>query len=384
MGRLGNLLKLITYKENPDKEGFVLTETESEKSASRQPKDDENARRSAKRQPSDNTASRSRIKASFSRRLGIKSKNIKTKPNSNGGEKTNNNVNQRYYLTSSLEKNREALKELYRLPLNIDVEIRDFALGTVPPVRGFVIYINSITNKQIQNMLFQALMIFSAETPNPGVNRLAALVSERLLPGSSVEICDNFRAVLDAVNDGDTVIFLEGLDRAIAVDTRGFTNRNIEKPTIEQAIRAPQEGFGETLRNNLSLVRKHFRNENLVTERLKVGYRNRANVGVMYVHGLINPELVAEVKRRISSIQTDLVNESGILEQFIEDYPYSLLPQVLATERPDRVIAAEKPGHPYRDNGRRGGKDRRGCLYRREYCSQNQCKRGACSILPVI
>jgi spore germination protein KA len=44
-------------------------------------------------------------------------------------------------------------------------------------------------------------------------------------------------------------------------------------------------------------------------------------------------------------MQVDYVPDTGILEQFIEDNPYSPMPQMLSTERPDRVAAYLSEGH---------------------------------------
>jgi spore germination protein KA len=54
---------------------------------------------------------------------------------------------------------------------------------------------------------------------------------------------------------------------------------------------------------------------------------------------LANPKLVKEVKKRITQIKTDYIPETGILEEMIEDHPFSLIPQTIKTERPDRVTS---------------------------------------------
>jgi Bacillus/Clostridium GerA spore germination protein. len=54
--------------------------------------------------------------------------------------------------------------------------------------------------------------------------------------------------------------------------------------------------------------------------------------------------LLAEVKRRIQSVTADYIGESGMLEQFIEDNHFILVPQTVSTERPDRVIAGLMEG----------------------------------------
>jgi spore germination protein len=58
------------------------------------------------------------------------------------------------------------------------------------------------------------------------------------------------------------------------------------------------------------------------------------------MHGVIHPDLVEEVKRRLESLDIDDAPESGTVEQWIEDSFLSPFPQLLHTERPDKVRAA--------------------------------------------
>lgn len=243
------------------------------------------------------------------------------------------------HIHSSLQLNREAIRELYHLPVNKDIVIRNFVLGTTPPVKAFAVFVDGMTSGVVQNLLFQALMLFTGGMP-PKEQKLVEYVKENLLPGNQVSVHHTYREALDAINFGETAIFLEGCASAITVETKGWEKRGVERPVIEQIIRGPQEGFGETLRVNTAMIRKKLKNENLMTEMIKIGKRNRMDVAVMYLRDLANPGLVAEVKRRINSIKADYIAESGVLEQFIEDSPYNLSPQTLATERPDRVVAA--------------------------------------------
>ena len=84
-----------------------------------------------------------------------------------------------------------------------------------------------------------------------------------------------------------------------------------------------------------------------MTEILRVGVRSQADVALMYVHNVADRKLVAEVKRRVQGLRDkiDFVNDSGILEQLIEDHPHALVPQTIAAERPGRCAAFLNEGH---------------------------------------
>jgi spore germination protein KA len=131
-------------------------------------------------------------------------------------------------------------------------------------------------------------------------------------------------------------VFIDTCAQSILVDAKGWERRSVDRPEIEQVIHGPMEAFNETLLTNVTLIRKALRNENLVTELLEVGAGSRTSVALMYMFDLVSPALLKKVKERIQSISTDYVGGTGVLEQFIEDQPWMLFPQLLSTERPDR------------------------------------------------
>jgi len=350
MSTLKHLLKLISYQENTDREGFILEETANDRQTAQ--KSGPSSESQAAPEHGDNKEKAPAGRRSFKKPVRPSGKaNDKTKKRKDSGRSGEENPDQEsgqangikqaeeLSVSASLAENREIVGKLYGLPENKDIIVRDIAIGTDPVIEGFAIFIDGLVDKSVQDLLFQALMLFAARPVPPGKGKLASYVKERLLPGNQVSVRTQFRDILDAVNYGDTALFLEGCAEAVLVETKGWEHRGVDRPTVEQVVRGPQEAFSETLRANTALIRKLIKNENLTTEFLQVGARNRVHVAVMYLRDLANPALVAEVKRRINSIKTDHIIDSGVLEEFIQDNPYNLNPTVMATERPDRVAA---------------------------------------------
>ena len=72
---------------------------------------------------------------------------------------------------------------------------------------------------------------------------------------------------------------------------------------------------------------------------LKVGQKTRTNVCIAYIAGIADDGVVQEVKNRIEDIKTDAILESGYIEQFIEDAPFSPFATIGNSEKPDVVAA---------------------------------------------
>lgn len=138
---------------------------------------------------------------------------------------------------------------------------------------------------------------------------------------------------------GDTAIFFEGSDEIIIVDLKQHEKRSIQIPDSEQVIRGPKEGFTETFRTNTALLRRKLRTENLVIENMTIGKQSRTKVAVAYLKGIVNQDVLSEVKKRLKKIDIDAVLESGYIEQFIEDNPFSPIATVGMTQKPDIAAA---------------------------------------------
>ena len=65
---------------------------------------------------------------------------------------------------------------------------------------------------------------------------------------------------------------------------------------------------------------------------------------LVYIEDIINPYIVKELDRRLQSIVTDVVFETGTIEQLIQDNNLSPFPQFLNTERPDNIVASLTKG----------------------------------------
>lgn len=248
-------------------------------------------------------------------------------------------------LTKGLDANLNALKKILHHGTNADVVIREFDIPTIPETRASIIFIDSLASRDtIDFAILQPLMLIANLNDGKTDDRLE-MVKRRLLPGNQVTEVDNLRAVTEDVLSGATCLLIEESDIALSIETRSWEHRSIDKPSAEMVVRGPQEAFNETLKSNLALIRRRMRTPNLISEMLKVGTLSRVDCAVLYIEGLTNPELVDEVKRRILETKADHIQDTGILEQFIEEKPYVLAPQTISTERPDRMAAFLAEGY---------------------------------------
>ena len=132
-------------------------------------------------------------------------------------------------------------------------------------------------------------------------------------------------------------MFVDTLEVAFDIEVKGFKQRSIDSPSNEIIIKGPQEAFVENIRTNTSLIRRIINNENLIIENIEVGKITKTKCAVCYIQNITNSDLVNEVKYRLNNLEIDSLLSAGELEQLISDSNFLGIPQILATERPDKV-----------------------------------------------
>jgi len=240
-------------------------------------------------------------------------------------------------ISTDINFSREVIKKELNIPTSVDVVVRDFKLNG--KVDAFLVFIDGMADRDaINNFILRQLMNRNLYDKYDG-GSMCEYVKENVL---SVHQIADFKDYDEAVNQvlfGVTVLFIDGAGKCLAIDTRGFEKRDIGKPTIEAVIKGSQEAFTENLKTSMIQIRRIIKNEDLINEFLTIGDTDKSGASIMYIRGITNPSLVKEVKRRLKSIKADFVMGDGMIEQFIEDDPWGILPQALVTERPDRVAS---------------------------------------------
>lgn len=168
---------------------------------------------------------------------------------------------------------------------------------------------------------------------------LGQLVNEHVAIAAIQSISTLKDAVKAIVEQIQVLLLIDEESMALAFGVDGRVDRAIEESSTESVIRGPHEGFIENINTNLSLIRRRIRTSDLKVESFEVGTYTKTKIALCYIDGIVNTNLVKEVQQRMYRIDTDAVIDSGYIEEFIEDDPYSPFPQIQNTERPD-VIAS--------------------------------------------
>lgn len=143
-----------------------------------------------------------------------------------------------------------------------------------------------------------------------------------------------------AIVEGKIIVWDTTRQVLLEAVSEGIETRSIQESENESLLRGPRDAFVESLNTNLSLVRRRLPNPDLIINTYVLGRQTKTKVALLYMNGIVNPNILDEVRTRLSTIDVDQVLESGVVEQWIEDSWYSPSPQVQQTELPTKVLHA--------------------------------------------
>lgn len=162
-------------------------------------------------------------------------------------------------------------------------------------------------------------------------NKISSFSNAQILEGQDI---------YEKILRGFAVLFVDNDSRALGFNTVLYPQRSIEEPPTSTVINGPREGFTETLKTNLSLIRKRLVSLNLKIEELVLGRRTKTRINLLYFNDIADSHVVNLVKQKLSLFDIDGVIDSYFIKQFLEDKPNSIFRQVGNCEKPD--IACSK------------------------------------------
>ena len=152
-----------------------------------------------------------------------------------------------------------------------------------------------------------------------------------------VHIETNIDKVVSSILEANFVLVCE--NAAYIFDAAGFSKRAVDKPESETSVKGAKESFIESASINISLIRRRLHTEKLKVLEETVGEEIKTKINILYIEGIAKEEIVKLVRDRIENIKVPSLVSISDFEEHIVDRKYSIFPQTIATERPDKVAA---------------------------------------------
>ncbi len=152
-------------------------------------------------------------------------------------------------------------------------------------------------------------------------------------------IVNEYGDLIRRLMSGFAILFIDGSEKAFAFGVQGYAVRGIGEPSSEGNIFGSHEGFTETVRTNMSLIRRRIKSPLLKFELFPITDVSNVDVIVTYMSDRVPKKLVADVKKRLKGIRLETILSSGYVEPFLNNTKLSLFSGASTTERPDVFCA---------------------------------------------
>lgn len=137
------------------------------------------------------------------------------------------------------------------------------------------------------------------------------------------------------LHSGFAVLTADGMNKAIAFGVQGYASRGIQEPSGEGNILGSHEGFVETVRTNMSMLRRRLKTPELVMELMRKGSKSRTDICLCYMKDRVPQELLDRIQKSLDSIELESILSTGYIRPFVEKKSFELFSSTGLTERPD-------------------------------------------------
>ena len=200
----------------------------------------------------------------------------------------------------------------------------------------FIVYIAPLTDNNLLNeSVIKPLIEFDEQVDG----EVCTFIQEQVLANNEVKLQQDINQFVSELLKGRAGIIIDKTENFLTCDVEKIVVRPIQEPPSSAVIKGPREGFNESLKYNLSLIRKKLPTPNLVVDTFSVGKYTDTQVAVVYLQDTADKNVVKEIERRISKIDIDGVVDSYYISVYLQSKPNSIFKQVGDTEKPDILVA---------------------------------------------
>lgn len=160
-------------------------------------------------------------------------------------------------------------------------------------------------------------------------------IEDYLLLSSDRPKAENYGDLMRLLYSGFAVLIADGNDEALAFGVQGYASRGVQEPSGEGNILGSHEGFVETVRTNMSLLRRRLKTPELVMELMVKGEKSKTDICLCYMKDRVPQKLLDRIMRSLDDIKLETILSTGYIRPFVEKRSFELFSSTGITERPD-------------------------------------------------
>lgn len=163
-------------------------------------------------------------------------------------------------------------------------------------------------------------------------------IVEQILDINMTGIAKDCDDAIFHVLSGDPIIVFEKYNKIIFCEAKNFPRRGVGIPETEAVLKGPREGFNELIVDNVALIRRRIRNENLRFEAIYIGDTSQTAVSIVYINDIAPKELVDQIRNIVKGLDLRFILDTNYIEAALRK-KHSFFDTIGYTEKPDEVCA---------------------------------------------
>lgn len=242
------------------------------------------------------------------------------------------------FVSSEISANKEVIRKIFPEFSSSDIKLDELRVGTR---EAFIVFVNGSTDTESMMRIEKSLI----ELNNTAKAETMSDFMKNYIPYNDKKEEREIEKLTNAILASMSVLFIDGYDSAVILDTKNYPTRSISEPEKNKTLRGPRDGFCESVYINTALIRRRIKTPNLCFEAFDIGIETKTRVILAYVKGKANDELVLRIREQLSNIK---VNSLTLSQQTVTDNLFnnkSLIkklnpfPKVRYVERPDTAAS---------------------------------------------
>ena len=238
------------------------------------------------------------------------------------------------HIVRSLDENIRNIENI--LGKTADLLLNPFFIGGISC--NLLCFEGMVSTNTITNLMLRPLtQLNTGEQRSP--QKLFEHIRDNMLMTIDRGIPTEYGDLIRRLMSGFAILLIDGIDTALAFGVQGYETRGVGEPSSEGNIRGSHEGFVETVRTNMSLVRRRMKSPLLKFELFAVTKTSHTDVIIAYMTDRVPPELVKKIRRQLEEIPLETLLGSGYAEPFLNNTKPTVFSGTSVTERPDVFCA---------------------------------------------
>ncbi|WP_404445784.1 spore germination protein [Sutcliffiella horikoshii] len=220
------------------------------------------------------------------------------------------------------------------------LSIRKLQMGTENTVYVTLMYMEEIADTdKIETNIIEPLLAFDGELEWDDF--LVENVAQKIVKTAGINIASTLNELTDALLNGNTIMLIEGYSKGIIAKNAQRKERSLEQVVSERSPRGGMVGLTEKLDTNIGLLRGMIRTSNFCIDSMDIGGLSKTAISILYIQGVVDQDVLTEVRRRIDNLKVNYVLEAKLIEEAMEnptkDFLFTMSEN---TERPDVITSS--------------------------------------------